>query len=146
MPRSGGLIVAALPVPFSFSRVGRSFLYIVLMDEISICRIIPESFCLVCAFRRKHNRVQYPCCLNHTPLCQIVSITHMMLRSLIRRGILSNRYNSFNEKNCDAQFDDNSCKRHRPKDPDCTDKAHCFCCTNCPVGPVLYDWVLIPSI
>ena len=46
-----------------------------------------------------------------------------------------NRYNGFDERNCDAQFDDNSCKRHHPREHDCVDRGHNFCCTNCPPGP-----------
>ena len=46
-----------------------------------------------------------------------------------------NRYNGFDDRSCGAQFDDNSCKRHRPQDHSCTDREKCFCCTNCPPGP-----------
>ena len=46
-----------------------------------------------------------------------------------------NRYNCFDDRNCDSQFDDNSCKRHHPKEHGCTDREQCCCCTNCPPGP-----------
>ena len=46
-----------------------------------------------------------------------------------------NRYNGFDDRNCDSQFDDNSCKRHHPKDYGCMDREQCCCCTNCPPGP-----------
>ena len=46
-----------------------------------------------------------------------------------------NRYNGFDDKNCDPQFDDNACKRHHPKEYGCTDREHSFCCANCPPGP-----------
>lgn len=45
-----------------------------------------------------------------------------------------NRYNGFDDGNCDSQFDDNSCKRHHPKEYGCTNRDQC-CCTNCPPGP-----------
>ena len=32
-----------------------------------------------------------------------------------------NRYNCFVDRNCDSQFDDHSCKRHRPKEHGYTD-------------------------
>jgi len=39
------------------------------------------------------------------------------------------------DRNCDAQFDDNTCKRYRPKEYGC--KETTFCCgrINCPPGP-----------
>ena len=46
-----------------------------------------------------------------------------------------NRYNSFDDKKCDPQFDDNSCKRYHPIECGCTDRESRFCCTNCPPGP-----------
>ena len=46
-----------------------------------------------------------------------------------------NRYNRFDDRNCDSQFDDNSCKRHHPKEHGCTEREQCCCCTNCPPGP-----------
>ena len=46
-----------------------------------------------------------------------------------------NRYNGFDDGKCDPQFDDNSCRRHRPKEYGCTDREHCFHCMNCPPGP-----------
>ena len=46
-----------------------------------------------------------------------------------------NRYNCFVDRNCDSQFDDHSCKRHRPKEHGYTDWDQCCCCTNCPPGP-----------
>lgn len=46
-----------------------------------------------------------------------------------------NIYNGFDDRNCDSQFDDNSCKRHHPKEHGCTDREQCCCCTNCPPGP-----------
>ena len=46
-----------------------------------------------------------------------------------------NRYSSFDDRKCDPQFDDNSCKRHHPNEHGCTDMEHRFCCTNCPPGP-----------
>ena len=46
-----------------------------------------------------------------------------------------NRYNGFDDRNCDSQFDDNSCKRHHPNEHGCTDREQCCCCTNCPPGP-----------
>ena len=33
-----------------------------------------------------------------------------------------NRYDCFDDRNCDNQFDDNSCKHHHPKDHGCTEK------------------------
>ena len=46
-----------------------------------------------------------------------------------------NRYNGLDDGKCDPQFDDNSCRRHRPKEYGCTDREHCFHCMNCPPGP-----------
>lgn len=46
-----------------------------------------------------------------------------------------NSYHSFEDRNCNAQFDDNSCKQYPPKDHSCQEKAHCNCCINCPPGP-----------
>ena len=46
-----------------------------------------------------------------------------------------NRYNVFDDGKCDPQFDDNSCRRHHPKEYGCMDREHSFCCTNCPPGP-----------
>ena len=45
-----------------------------------------------------------------------------------------NRFN-VDDGNCGSQFDDNSCKRHHPKEHGCTDREQCCCCTNCPPGP-----------
>ena len=49
-------------------------------------------------------------------------------------GIVLNGYNSFNDRNCGHQFDDNSCKRHHPSETGCIDRGY-SCCTNCPSGP-----------
>lgn len=46
-----------------------------------------------------------------------------------------NRYNGFDDRKCDPQFDDNSCKRYHPKEHGCADREHSFCCMNCPPGP-----------
>ena len=46
-----------------------------------------------------------------------------------------NRYNGFDDRMFDPQFDDHSCKRYHPKEYSCTDREHSFCCTNCPPGP-----------
>ena len=46
-----------------------------------------------------------------------------------------NSYHCFEDRNCDAQFDDNSCKRYPPKEHSCKEKEHCNCCINCPPGP-----------
>ena len=46
-----------------------------------------------------------------------------------------NSYHCFENRNCDAQFDDNSCKRYPPKERCCKEKEHCTCCINCPPGP-----------
>lgn len=46
-----------------------------------------------------------------------------------------NRFNGFDDRDCVSQFDDNSCKRYRPKERSCTDREQCFCCINCPPGP-----------
>ena len=46
-----------------------------------------------------------------------------------------NGYHCFEDKNCDAQFDDNSCKRYPPKEHSFKEKEHCNCCINCPPGP-----------
>ena len=46
-----------------------------------------------------------------------------------------NRYNGFDDRKCDPQFDDISCKRHHPKEYGCTDRDHSSCCANCPPGP-----------
>ncbi len=46
-----------------------------------------------------------------------------------------NRYHCFEDRNCDAQFDDHSCKRYPPKEHSCKEKEHCNCCINCPPGP-----------
>ena len=43
------------------------------------------------------------------------------------------RYHTFDDRNCNAQFDDNSCKRHPGNDCGCAE--HCCICTNCPPGP-----------
>ena len=45
------------------------------------------------------------------------------------------RYNGFEDRNCDAQFDDNSCKRYHPKEYSCTDREQCCSCANRPPGP-----------
>lgn len=37
-------------------------------------------------------------------------------------------YHRFESRNCDAQFDDNSCKRYPPKEHSCNEKEHCSCC------------------
>ena len=44
-------------------------------------------------------------------------------------------YHCFGDRNCDAQFDDNSCKRYPPKEDRCREKEQCNCCINCPPGP-----------
>ena len=44
-------------------------------------------------------------------------------------------YHCFENRNCDAQFDDNSCKRYPPKEHSCKEKEYCNCCINCPPGP-----------
>ena len=50
-------------------------------------------------------------------LCQTVSIIHRMkYKPNVRRGGILNRYNGFDDRSCKAQFDDNLCKRHRPKE------------------------------
>ena len=46
-----------------------------------------------------------------------------------------NRFNGFDDRNCDSPFDDNSCKRHHPKEHGCTDREQYCCYTNCPPGP-----------
>ena len=46
-----------------------------------------------------------------------------------------NRYNGFDDRNYDSQFDDNSCKRHHPKEHGCAEREQYCCCTNCPPGP-----------
>ena len=46
-----------------------------------------------------------------------------------------NSYHCFEDRDCDAQFDDNSCKRYPPKEHSCKEKEHCNCCINCPPGP-----------
>ena len=43
------------------------------------------------------------------------------------------RYNSFDDKNCNFQFDDNSCKRYPPNNPGFPDMG-CGCCPG-PAGP-----------
>lgn len=43
------------------------------------------------------------------------------------------RYNSYDERNCNSQFDDNSCKRYCANDYACQPQEHC--CYNCPPGP-----------
>ena len=46
-----------------------------------------------------------------------------------------NRYNGFDDGKCDPQFDDNSCRRHHPKEHGCTDRECNFCCMNYLPGP-----------
>ena len=46
-----------------------------------------------------------------------------------------NSYHCFDNRNREAQFDDNSCKRYPPKEHSCIEKEHCHCCINCPPGP-----------
>lgn len=46
-----------------------------------------------------------------------------------------NRYNNFDDRSRNPQFDDDSCKRHHPKERDCMDRACGCCCMNCPPGP-----------
>jgi len=46
-----------------------------------------------------------------------------------------NRYQCYEDRNCDTHFDDHSCKRYLPKDHSCKEKEHCNCCINCPPGP-----------
>lgn len=46
-----------------------------------------------------------------------------------------NRYKCFDDGTRDTQFDDHSCKRHRPAEDDCMDNGSCCCCANCPPGP-----------
>ena len=46
-----------------------------------------------------------------------------------------NIYHCFDNRNQDAQFDDNSCKRYPPKEHGCNEKNCCNCCINCPPGP-----------
>jgi len=46
-----------------------------------------------------------------------------------------NSYHCFEHRNCDAQFDDNTCKRYRPKEHSCKEKEQCNFCINCPPGP-----------
>ena len=46
-----------------------------------------------------------------------------------------NRYNCFDDRKCGPQFDDNSCKRHHPKEQGCPHREYDFCCANCPPGP-----------
>ena len=38
-------------------------------------------------------------------------------------------------KHCDAQFDDNTCKRYPQKEYRCKEQERCNCCINCPPGP-----------
>ena len=46
-----------------------------------------------------------------------------------------NRYNGFDDRSCEAQFDDDLCKRHRPKEYDGAERECSCCCINCPPGP-----------
>jgi len=46
-----------------------------------------------------------------------------------------NRYQCSNDRNREAQFDDNSCKRYTAKERGCGEQGHCNCCVNCPPGP-----------
>jgi hypothetical protein len=46
-----------------------------------------------------------------------------------------NSNHCFDDRNCDPQFDDNSCKRYPPKEHSCNEKQNCNCCINCPPGP-----------
>ena len=46
-----------------------------------------------------------------------------------------NRYNCFDDRQYDPQFDDNACKRHHPQEYGYTGRDHSCCCTNCPQGP-----------
>ena len=46
-----------------------------------------------------------------------------------------NRYNGYDNGNCSPQFDDHSCKRHRPAEYTCSDRDATYCCGNCPPGP-----------
>lgn len=46
-----------------------------------------------------------------------------------------NYYPYYGDRSCDAQFDDNSCKRHPPKEPCSKEHSSCHCCIHCPLGP-----------
>lgn len=46
-----------------------------------------------------------------------------------------NRYNGFEDRSCNSQFDDNSCKRHHPKEHEYDEREHCFNYPVCPPGP-----------
>ena len=46
-----------------------------------------------------------------------------------------NRYSGFDDKSCNSQFDDHSCKRYPPKEQCCGERVHHICCVNCPPGP-----------
>ena len=46
-----------------------------------------------------------------------------------------NSYHCFEHRNCDAQFDDNTCKRYPAKEHSCKEKEQCNFCINCPPGP-----------
>lgn len=58
-----------------------------------------------------------------------------------------NRYNSFDDRNCDSPFDNLSCKRHHPQEYNCTDREPAFCCANCPPGlPALKGLLARPDL
>lgn len=46
-----------------------------------------------------------------------------------------NDHHCFEDRNCAAQFDDNTCKRYPPKEQACRETEHCNICVNCPPGP-----------
>lgn len=48
---------------------------------------------------------------------------------------MMNNYHCYEDKKCDTQFDDNSCKRYPSKEHNCKEQDHCACCVNCPPGP-----------
>ena len=45
------------------------------------------------------------------------------------------RCNNFEDRDCNSQFDDHSCKRHTQRDYGCGEREHNCCYTNCPPGP-----------
>lgn len=46
-----------------------------------------------------------------------------------------NRFNGYDSRNGDSQFDDLSCKRYSPRDLSGMDRENCFCPGTCPPGP-----------
>ena len=54
---------------------------------------------------------------------------------MLNGGIIVSSCHSYEDRDCPAQFDDNTCKRYHTGGHGCSNQDSCNCCVNCPPGP-----------